>query len=152
MDDIPRVAIAIPLYIPLPRHPITRRKVSSQIRSMPIDRVLTGPKRYVLITVNLKRLGLDYVRMKTQWTVVYQPAGRQATGEPSIPATPATRGVTMFMPTDALSSPVYMFVNYMDGKRIRVRIEAVQVLTRLMHCLARAVDHGDGWHRHGHWI
>ena len=88
-----------------------------------INAVLTRLQRYALINANLERLGQDYVRMRTQWTVVYPPAGRQLTVGPPAPAIPDTRGIIIFMPNDAMASPVYIFVNYIDGKRIRVRTD-----------------------------
>ena len=40
-------------------------------------------------------------------------------------AAPYIPGVTIFVPADALASPVYIFVNYLDGKTIQVSTYAV---------------------------
>ena len=72
--------------------------------------------------VNLERVGWTIVRPKTQWTIVHAlgpfqgDVGHTAYTPPSIP------GVTVFMPPNLMANPVYVFVNHVDGKRIRVRL------------------------------
>ncbi|KAI1782641.1 hypothetical protein LXA43DRAFT_1068446 [Ganoderma leucocontextum] len=101
MDGIPRLAVSIPLYICLPRHPVTRRN------------------RYVLVNANLERVGRNHVRMKTQWTVVEPPRDFLGDVEPAVPTAPSVHGVTIFVPQNPLARPVYMFISHLDGKRIR---------------------------------
>nr|VWO96378.1 Histidine protein kinase 1 (EC [Ganoderma boninense] len=101
MDDIPRAILSIPLYITIPPHPVTMRK------------------RYALIHAILEGVSQGHVRMKTQWAVVHPPPGVQANGQPFALATPYIPGVTVFGPADSITSPVYVFVNYLNGKRIR---------------------------------
>ncbi|KAI1783924.1 hypothetical protein LXA43DRAFT_1067239 [Ganoderma leucocontextum] len=101
MDGIPCLAVSVPLYIALPRHPITRRK------------------RYALVNATLERVGRTHVRMKTQWAIVEPPEPFQGDVEPVVPTAPSVAGVTTFMPQNPLASPVFMFISHLDGRRIR---------------------------------
>lgn len=125
MDGIPRVVVSIPLYITLPRHPITRRKVSLS-STTPILRLIrlhrVHVKRYALVNAVVERMGRTRVRLKTHWTVVESPGPRQMNAELVVPTNPKVPGVTTFMPDNPLGSPLYMFVTELDGKCISVSV------------------------------
>ena len=72
------------------------------------------------MNVELQSIGATRVRVKSQWTIVHARAMFQGSVEPATPGVPIVSGTTIFMPQDPLRSPVYIFVNYIHGRRIRV--------------------------------
>ena len=78
-------------------------------------------KRCALVHVNLERIGWTTVRPKTQWTIVHAFGPFQSDVDQKAYSPPTIAGVTVFMPPNPMENPVYIFVNHVDGKRIRVR-------------------------------
>lgn len=123
MNGIPRVVGSIPLYLTLPRHPVTRRKVSN-LSTAPLARVVRLPrihtKRYALLDTILEKMGQTRVRLKTQWTIVESQSARQMNVESVVPMAARVPGVTTFLPDNPLRSPVYMFITELEGKCMTV--------------------------------
>ena len=70
--------------------------------------------------MELQVVGGTRVRVKTQWTIV-QAEGTSLTAlDAPRPQAPVVPGVVLFVPDDVMRRPVYMFVNYIHGRRVRV--------------------------------
>lgn len=74
----------------------------------------------MLLNVELQRIRGSRARVKTRWTVVKTGPMFQGGLEPASQMAPTIPGVTVFVPADVLVSPVYMVVNYIQGRRTRV--------------------------------
>ena len=71
----------------------------------------------------LEKVGEGSVRVKAYWVIAQPPYAYQGAVEPAFAVPPVVPGVTVFLPPDPLSSPVYIVVRRLDGRRIHVRID-----------------------------
>lgn len=81
---------------------------------------LFSQQTFVLINVDLQMIGNTHLRLRTQWTTVHPTIQFQGGLGHSAPGTSRISGVVVFVPEDPVTHPVFMFVNYINGKRARV--------------------------------
>ena len=74
----------------------------------------------MLVNVEVQVIGGVRARVKTQWTRVQPPSKFQGALNGSTLMVPKIDGVTVFTPNEALASPLFMFINYIHGRRVRV--------------------------------
>ena len=89
---------------------------------------------YVLANIELEVIDGARARVRSQWAKVQPPSKFQGGLLASTIVVPDIFGITMFVPDDVLLRPIFMFVNYIHGRRIRVSqvsIYSNDKLTRL---------------------